>query len=326
MEFINSSLDWKYAPCDDFYSFVCNTFHSPDGDVLSDRGRYLQRTTKAMLFTINVPPTGQSATEKAAGLFHACVRLGATANASEVQSLKSFLGLLGLDMSSMTPDPDFDIAERITRLSLEYGFPTFARFTFFRRPHRPKKTLAMEIDKADEDWMKERFQEFTSVVTLAQFYSSFVRMYDPNLNAHRLATRITRAESTVRQFLADLRQTDRFTGRTTTVEGLGTFTRNFVTQDRWKELIMRYTAFVASDLLVLWDNAPALVVLLLSKNRIARNDSRLLMSWSLLHRLLPLAHGKAMMTAAANRSKGNYDAIPNYCLYIVNGVMEMASV
>ncbi|KAK8762021.1 hypothetical protein V5799_026713 [Amblyomma americanum] len=55
----------------------------------------------------------------------------------------------------------------------------------------------MEIDRADEDWMKDRFQEFNSVVTLAQFYASFLRMYDPTLNAPRLATRITRAESTV---------------------------------------------------------------------------------------------------------------------------------
>ncbi|XP_077524292.1 uncharacterized protein LOC144135519 [Amblyomma americanum] len=94
-----------------------------------------------MLANIRVPAANQRAVEKAAGLFQACKRLGSDARRSEVHSLKSFLSQLGLDMSNMPYDPNFDTMELITRLSLEYGFPTFFKIGYFNRPHLPNKIL-----------------------------------------------------------------------------------------------------------------------------------------------------------------------------------------
>ncbi|KAK8783612.1 hypothetical protein V5799_010024 [Amblyomma americanum] len=93
---------------------------------------------------------------------------------------------------------------------------------------------------------------------------------------------------------------------------------------RWEELITQYTRnlFTATDTVVLWDNPGDIVVLLMDKNRMAPEDSRLLMAWSLLHQLLPLAHGQAMITLALSQYRLQ-DPIGDFCLESVRGIMSL---
>ncbi|XP_077523562.1 uncharacterized protein LOC144134529 [Amblyomma americanum] len=242
---------------------------------------------------------------------------------SAVRSLRSFLSQLGLDMSRMPPDPEFDIAERIVRLSLEYGFPTFVKFGYFKRPHIRNKMLYMQIYKPDERWIESNHQRLASVA-LARFYEDYVLLYKPRLDAQALVERIIRSEQVVRQTLQYVRLKQK-TVRTH-VDELGSFTEGYVSEDRWEELITHYTGdlFDASDTVVMWDNATAVVVLLLDTTRLARQDSRLLMAWSLLHRLLPFAHGKAMRAFTAREFVNHPDPIGDFCLQAVHGVMSLA--
>ncbi|KAK8762447.1 hypothetical protein V5799_026283 [Amblyomma americanum] len=89
---------------------------------------YTDRAIQAELLAAVVPPKGQSAPQKAAALFQACVNLGSDARYSEVDSLQSFLHPLGLDMSDMRPDPSFNVADRIIQLSFVYGLPAYVEF------------------------------------------------------------------------------------------------------------------------------------------------------------------------------------------------------
>lgn len=139
---ISSFLNRRHSPCDNFYGFVCGKYTTRQTQALTMR---LRTGSKTMLADLRVPSRNQRAVEKAAGLFQACKRLGSDARRSEVQSLRSFLSQLGLDISNMPYDPNFDVADRITRLSLEYGFPTFVQIGYFNRPHLPHKIL--ECDK-----------------------------------------------------------------------------------------------------------------------------------------------------------------------------------
>ncbi|KAK8759739.1 hypothetical protein V5799_002631 [Amblyomma americanum] len=87
-----------------------------------------------MLKNIDVPPSRQRATEKAAALFRACVRLGSDSSHSEGHQLKRFLSRLGFDFSDMSYDPNFDILDRIASLSFEFGIPAFVKIRLFRSP------------------------------------------------------------------------------------------------------------------------------------------------------------------------------------------------
>ncbi|XP_037518189.2 membrane metallo-endopeptidase-like 1 [Rhipicephalus sanguineus] len=143
-ELLKSALDRSFKPCDDFYSFVCSRYTGPQYTVLASLTVYMREVTEALLYTINVPPSHQNSTQKAAGLFRACVSMANTSR-SEVSSLKKFLNLIGLDMSNMPPDPKFSIAERIVRLNLEYGFPTVVHFGFIVAKAVEKKILDVRL-------------------------------------------------------------------------------------------------------------------------------------------------------------------------------------
>ncbi|KAL1472085.1 hypothetical protein MTO96_023177 [Rhipicephalus appendiculatus] len=145
-EYLNVTLNWTISPCEDFYGFVCSRFHGPYTDVLSTVGQYIRSAIKAMLFTIRVPPRNQSALEKAAGLFQACVQLGYNATGSEAAALRSFLRPAELDISNMAPNPNFSSVEAMLRLSMEFGFPSLVCFGVLRRPYKTKKVLEVRGD------------------------------------------------------------------------------------------------------------------------------------------------------------------------------------
>ncbi|KAK8773518.1 hypothetical protein V5799_011947 [Amblyomma americanum] len=83
-QLINESLYWAYQPCDDFYKFVCSRF---EGGIstLSKIEQYTRRSIQEMLLnTTGIRATGQSAADKAAAMFQACVRLGSSPTNSEI--------------------------------------------------------------------------------------------------------------------------------------------------------------------------------------------------------------------------------------------------
>ncbi|XP_077523081.1 uncharacterized protein LOC144133891 [Amblyomma americanum] len=273
-----------------------------------------------MLATIDVPPSGQKATEKAAGLFWACIRHGSDDESSEVESLKGFLSKLGLDVSNMTSDPNFDIPDRITQLSLEYGFPTLVKFGYFMSPGSSKKVLDMSISKDDKERMFNQHGN-NSRSNLVQAYASDLGLYDSKLEPAVLAERIVSAEVIVQQAIREIQRTA-LVSPWTAVGELGIFTTGKVSRDRWVGLITHYTesAFNAMDSVYLWDNATALVMLLLDDARLTRDDSRLLMAFSLLQKLLPLANGRKMNSVADSK----HETVTYFCYDAVSTVMSLA--
>ncbi|XP_077523437.1 uncharacterized protein LOC144134389 [Amblyomma americanum] len=125
--FIKEALNRSYAPCDDFYSFVCSTF-SGGKDATKKLATRTHEDIKRMLATMHIPPRFQTAVEKAAGLYRACIDLASDPRRSEVDALKMFLSELRLDISSNEEDPNFDILRRLLYLSFVYGVPTFVWF------------------------------------------------------------------------------------------------------------------------------------------------------------------------------------------------------
>ncbi|XP_054926794.1 uncharacterized protein [Dermacentor andersoni] len=185
-ELLKSTLDRRFEPCDDFYSFVCSRFSGPAFDVFNSVQLYMRELTESTLHAVDVPLSHQNSTQKAAGLFRACVSMANTTR-SEVPALKSFLDQVGLDLSNMPPDPNFSIAERIVRLGFEYGFPTYVKFGCWTVKWQAKKILTIDTDKDYAPWLKNAAADF-------DVYAYFIHEYDSNLDIVQLADRIEVAE------------------------------------------------------------------------------------------------------------------------------------
>ncbi|XP_077523383.1 neprilysin-1-like [Amblyomma americanum] len=321
---INDSLNWAYKPCDNFYEFVCSRFRGAPS-ALGKISLNTHNAIKTMLASIEIPSSGQTATEKAAGLFQACINLGSDARNSEAESLRTFLWKLGLDVSNMTSDHNFDITQRITQLSLEYGFPAFVKFTFVKQVHATEKTLEMWINQDDEEWMQKQYKNYDHL-KLVRTYINELDIYDPDLDTVPLAQSIIRSEVVVKDFIKDIRRRPP-PGYRLTVGQLGSHTRNAATDAHWVWLITHYTeyAFTATDKVLVWENTTGILDLLMDDSRMARGDSRLLLAWSLLRRLLPFSIGQKMMEVATSKHSRQRSPVAEFCYQTVSSVMAVAA-
>ncbi|KAL1415097.1 hypothetical protein MTO96_006971 [Rhipicephalus appendiculatus] len=309
-ELLKSALDRSFKPCDDFYSFVCSRYTGPQYTVLASMTVYMRDVTEALLYTINVPPSHQNSTQKAAGLFRACVSMGNTSR-SEVSSLKKFLKLVGLDMSNMAPDPKFSIADRIVRLNLEYGFPTLVQFGFIVAKAVKRKILDLKMDGEYVSWMK-----LGASANLGEIY---LREYDSELNTSELTDRIQKTEHKLLTLVRLLEATASNAVVSTTVGEFGTLTGGIVDKAEWLRLVVQYTGgtYDSGDMFVVWGNSTEVIKLLLSNGDISVDDAWLILSWNLIRQLLPLSSGSLMV-------KTNDDDFRNTCFKTVLGIMEMA--
>ncbi|XP_077523539.1 uncharacterized protein LOC144134505 [Amblyomma americanum] len=229
VEMIESSLNWSHAPCNDFYKFVCSNFKGAP-NVLDKMTNHTDQAARRMLATIHVPLAGQTPTEKAAGLYRACVQLGSSPLNSEVHLLKSFFSDLGLDFADTSNDPNFDMLNRIVRLNFEFGLQPFVMFGLFRNvPRIAKYTLFMRITKEDQDWMRDK-HHFVNDTFRAELYQGILRVYDTSLDWARIVARIVIGETAVLDLMDDLKE-EKFPETMTTVEELGNYTQKIISKD-----------------------------------------------------------------------------------------------
>ncbi|XP_077522682.1 neprilysin-3-like [Amblyomma americanum] len=323
-QLINESLYWAYQPCDDFYKFVCSRF---EGGIstLSKIEQYTRRSIQEMLLnTTGIRATGQSAADKAAAMFQACVRLGSSPTNSEVASLKSFLRGLDLDFSTMRTDPNFNVWDRMTQLSLVYGLHTFVKFEVTWTNRRPREPiLQISINADDEKWMENSYMQLGGDLNTARSYSIRVNIYDPNIqNVSAFAARIVRIEHVVREQIRILRRNARDFVQTS-LQQLGKYTNNTVSQAQWQGLIPNYT-LTPRNFMWVWKNATAIVVLFMDSSRMHLEDSRILLAWSLVRRLLELSHGRELARKARTAHGRRPDAVRQFCYETVSSIMAPA--
>ncbi|KAK8786563.1 hypothetical protein V5799_023659 [Amblyomma americanum] len=152
--------------------------------------------------------------------------------------------------------------------------------------------LQMAIHKLDEIWMHTNYHKYRNEVNLARFYQDFIQLYDQNLDSMALATRIVQSEDVA----------------------------------HWDRLIKLYTnnTYKSSTLVVLVDNVTAVAKVLVDTSHLARDDARLLMSWSIVHRLMFLAHGKEMIRQGNLVFGGGPEAITELCYDQLIHIMALA--
>ncbi|KAH9368555.1 hypothetical protein HPB48_020936 [Haemaphysalis longicornis] len=104
-----------------------------------------------------------------------------------------------------------------------------------------------------------------------------------------------------------------------TLKELGNITNKTVTSAEWLRMIRLYTnqTYNASHYMICWDNGPLVMQHMIDSAGIGTNDSRLLIGWSLLRRLMHLASGSLMAKMYPLK-------IEDFCFETALGVMEVA--
>ncbi|KAL1481162.1 hypothetical protein MTO96_050407, partial [Rhipicephalus appendiculatus] len=122
-QWLRQKLDAKVDPCEDFYSYVCGTFKWPGPDVFAEVHKSMKSIIIGAAYAARIPATGQSAWQKAVGIFQACVSLAETKR-NETKELVDWMTSINLDLKNETALDTVNPKDMMVRCSLDFGVHT----------------------------------------------------------------------------------------------------------------------------------------------------------------------------------------------------------
>ncbi|KAH6931595.1 hypothetical protein HPB50_025663 [Hyalomma asiaticum] len=106
---IQRFVDISAEPCRDFYAFACGAYRNPSAQTITQMQEEMYDALPRALSSVRYPKRGQSAAQKAAALYHSCLRVR-TGDLDESATLRKFVQSVGLSMS------DYARAEALDRV------------------------------------------------------------------------------------------------------------------------------------------------------------------------------------------------------------------
>ncbi|KAL1421517.1 hypothetical protein MTO96_023079 [Rhipicephalus appendiculatus] len=190
---LRAKLDFHVDPCSDFYQYVCGKFR---GTFIS---LHVQDSIRFGIFTdllsTKAPSSNQSAFQKAAAMYQACVSF-ASSYLPETIELVRWMKAMNLDLVNRTTLESVDPVEMMVRGSLDLGVEAIISIRFDdRRFHRRKRE---SYSKEQETWLMQRSNKGTS--TNQNYYGMLFLMYGGGQSEdYAFANRILAYEEELRQ-------------------------------------------------------------------------------------------------------------------------------
>ncbi|KAK8775737.1 hypothetical protein V5799_030922, partial [Amblyomma americanum] len=130
---------------------------TPPGLAADDEAENALRTaTISALKATRVPATGQSAWQKAAGIFQGCTTFTSSED-TEFAVLKSWMVWLNLDPLNLAASWTVDPVDMVVRLALDLGVPAVFDFKLSDRTFiGGKRAMQFRISDMRQDWLKIR--------------------------------------------------------------------------------------------------------------------------------------------------------------------------
>ncbi|XP_077495988.1 neprilysin-1-like [Amblyomma americanum] len=242
-DYLLNQLNSSANPCHDLYDYVCSKYQGhPDGRYVQAEND-LRSATIAALAAEVVPANGQTAWQKAAGLFQVCL-LMAESSSDKLEDLKSWMVSLNLDLLNLATIPLVDPVDMMVRLAIDIGVAPVFDFWFFDDTfHERKRAMKFKISDFQEAWHKKREElKKQSPDKLSEYFSDQLRLY-PGYDAQKSADFATKLrtfdEALVTAINKHVKPNTAFIIRV--IEDMGKQTAPKIMPEKWAHMVANYT-------------------------------------------------------------------------------------
>ncbi|XP_065300111.1 neprilysin-1-like isoform X7 [Dermacentor albipictus] len=285
-QWLRVKIDQKVDPCHDFYEFVCDDYKRETS--LRKLTQEIARIGKSVVRTTTVPATGQTAWQKAAALFKACLTM-VDSKRDETKDLITWMTSLGLDLNNLTRSHQFDPLDVVVRLSLDFGAPVLLSFTF--HPIivvNKKRYVILNLNEAD----MQRLMYLANAGMRGTIGPTSKLLQKYGVHSRRLAllqARIIEYEQQLLSILASIAGTK---GATEVVNGsiedMGKVTEPVISGEMWAGSIAKYTngLYQGGDTIRYVKLAPLFLANALKWKHVASPGLRCYIAWSLFGQMI----------------------------------------
>ncbi|CAN7945807.1 unnamed protein product, partial [Ixodes hexagonus] len=267
--------------CTDFYDFVCGNFRFASGNMLSKLTADMHQAVHTALSQTEISQHGQSALEKAAGLYAACNNQGVSGT-DDTESLKKFMDNIGLSL--MTPALG-EALDKIIFLGLQYDLKSVLGLTLTDHiVYKQKRQIEITLSPLQIAWLVQR--QSIGEYERARIYSEFLKALSGTIPNPQTINVINNAETTAVIILQKVQQ-HQDTNVFLRMRMIDDYTPS-MPPGRWEHLIVTHSenAYPRSNQVVSSLRALTYIDQLYAK--LGDSGINVLVAWEILRQLGPL--------------------------------------
>ncbi|XP_050035798.1 neprilysin-1-like [Dermacentor andersoni] len=281
---IEPFVDTSAEPCRDFYAFACGAYASPSAQTITQMQDEMYDALPRALSTTTYPERGQSAAQKAAALYHSCLRVQA-GELDESTTLRQFVQSVGLSV------PGYARAEALDRVLLlffKYKLLTLLGLSLEdSQLYKGAREIKVTLNANQLVWFRQR----SSNVLTNKFYAPHtdaLGVLNDGDEALRIAVQITESENTAIGLLTKGTLQKANSLVFSTVDGIGIYTPT-IRPGRWEGLIAAHSNNVYRKEHKIQISVSALSYFDKIYSNLGEARTSLLVAWELVRTLVPLS-------------------------------------
>ncbi|KAL1421522.1 hypothetical protein MTO96_023082 [Rhipicephalus appendiculatus] len=279
---LRSKLDFGVDPCNDFYKYVCGKFRGQD--TFTEVANSISAGEFKDLTSTEAPSSNQSAIQKAAAMYKACVAF-ASSYLPETIELVRWMIDMNLDFVNTTRLETVDPVEMMVRGSLDLGVEAIISIRFRDREfNNDKRLMEINYSKEQETWLHQTYDKWR--VTNENYYGLLFLMWGIRRGQDLvLAKKMLAYEEYLRHIEKATVNWEEW--QLNDIAALGFQTFPYVTPTQWGTFFYKYTerTYGGSDLIVYYQHSTSIIKKLFEEKYVGKFGLQYLVAWSIYRQL-----------------------------------------